>query len=162
MKKIILLLLITLSANFNLNAQCNIKTTLRPDGNTIKYFNPQPIIRLSEYEVGTGIYKNETTGMYMIAISVLFKTMTPKDISGKLTIQTTGKRGLELKLLKSEQIEMNGRKLVLGLYEIDKASLAELRKFTLKSVYFYLNKKMYGSTVTENKSICITEIKCLI
>lgn len=160
MKKITLIIFLAILTN--VSAQCDIKTTKRPDGNTIKYFNPKPVIRLEQYEVGTGIYKNETSGMYMIAITVLFNKMAPKDISGKLTIQTTGVRGLELKLLKSEQMEMNSRKLVLGLYEIDKVSLAELKKHSLKSLYFYLDKKMYGSTVTENKSICITEIKCLM
>lgn len=152
--------IITLLINVIGNAQCDIKTNNRPDGNTIKYFNPKPVIRQNQFEVGTAIYKNETSGMYMVNISILFKTLVPKDLTGILTVQTIGNKGLELKLLRSEQIEMNGRKLVMGLYEIGASTLAQLKKFPIKSIYFFLDKKMYGATITENKNIFINEIKC--
>ena len=97
----------------------------------------------------------------MVNISVLFKTISPKNIVGSLTIQTTGQKGIELKLVKSEQVEMNGRNLSIGLYEIDKSSLEELKKYQLKSMFFYLEGKMFGVTVTENKDIFISELKCL-
>lgn len=158
MKKI---LIIIAFINFNVSAQSDIKTINRPDGNTIKYFNPKPIIIQNQYEVGTAIYKNVTTGKHMINISVLFKTLQAKDITGKLTIQTEGKKGLVFKLVKSEQLEMNGRKLATALYEIDKISLAELKKHPLKSMFFYLNNKMYGATVTKNKELLVQEIKRL-
>jgi len=157
--KNLITIIITL-VSINISAQCETKSVKRPDGNTITYFNPKPVIRQTQYEVGTAIYKNETSGMYMVNISVLFKTIPPKSIKGKLTIQTTGKRGIELKLVKSEQVDMNGRKLAIGLYEIDKVSFEELKKYPLKSIFFYLDKKMYGATVTENKNIYINEIKC--
>jgi hypothetical protein len=144
---------------FNISAQSDIKTISRPDGNIIKYFNPKPIIIQSQYEVGTAIYKNVTTGKFMINISVLFKTLQAKDIKGKLTIQTKGKRGLVLKLVKSEQLEMNGRKLATALYEVDKISFTELKKYPLKSIFFYLDNMMFGATVSKNKDIYINEIK---
>ena len=155
-----LIIIIAALVSFNISAQCETKTVKRPDGNTITYFNPKPVIRQNQYEVGTAIYKNETTGMYMVNISVLFKTLAPKYIKGKLTIQTTGKRGIELKLVKSEQVDLNGQKLAIGLYEIDKASFEELKKYQLKSIFFYLDKKMYGATVTENKNVYMNELKC--
>lgn len=158
MKNLITIIIALIS--INVSAQCDIKTIKRPDGNTISYFNPKPVIRQTQYEVGTAIYKNETSGMYMVNISVLFKTLPPKNIKGKLTIQTTGKRGIELKLVKSEQVDMNGRKVAIGLYEIDKSSFEELKKYPLKSIFFYVDKKMYGATVTENKTIYINELKC--
>lgn len=160
MKKITYLFMLFLVSSFNSSAQCDIKTTNRPDGNTIKYFNPKPVIRQNQFEVGTAIYKNETSGMYMVNISILFKTLVPKDLTGILTIQTAGNKGLELKLLRSEQIEMNGRKLVMGLYEIGGSTFAQLKKIPIKSIYFFLDKKMYGATITENKNIFINEIKC--
>ncbi|WP_445453150.1 hypothetical protein [Flavobacterium sp. 25HG05S-40] len=159
MKKILLIIISCIS--FNISAQSDIKTITRPDGNTIKYFNPKPIIIQKQYEVGTAIYKNVTSGKYMINISVLFKTIPAKDIKGKLTIQTQGKKGLVLKLVKSEQVEMNGRKLATALYEIDKVSLVELKKYPLKSIFFYLGDKQTGATATKNKSLIITEIKSL-
>ncbi len=159
MKKTFTLIIAVLS--LSLYAQPSFKTITRPDGNTIKYFNPKPVIIQNQYVVGTAIYRNATSGKYMINISVLFKTIQAKDINGKLTIQTEGKKGLELKLVKSEQLEMNGRKLATALYEIDKLSLAELKKYPLKSIFFYLGNKMYGATVTQNKKLIMNEIKDL-
>lgn len=159
MKKVLIMILGFIS--FNISAQSDMKTISRPDGNTIKYFNPKPIIIQNQYEVGTAVYKNLTTGKFMINISVLFKTIPAKDIKGKLTIQTEGKKGLVLKLVKSEQVEMNGRKLATALYEIDKISLAELKKYPLKSIFFYLEGKMFGSTVTQNSNILIKELNLL-
>ena len=156
-----ILLIIIGFIGFNISAQSDIETINRPDGNTIKYFNPKPIIIQSQFEIGTAIYKNVTTGKYMINISVLFKTLQAKDIKGKLTIQTEGKKGLVLKLIKSEQLEMNGKKLATALYEIDKVSFLELKKHPLKSIFFYLENKLTGSTVTKNKNLIIAEIKSL-
>lgn len=156
------LTIIIILISVNIYAQCNdLKTTKRPDNNTIKYFNPKPIIRQDSYELGSAIYKNTTTGKYMVNITVFFKKMSPKDITGKLTIQTTNNVGIELPLLLSEQVDMNGNKTVVALYEIDSRSLAELKKYSLKSIYFYLDEKMYGATLTENKSIFISQFPCL-
>ena len=158
--KISIILLIALIST-TLHSQCtDLKTTKRPDNNTIKYFNPKPIIRQDAYEVGSAIYKNTTTGKYMVNITVFFKKMTPKDITGKLTIQTTNNVGIELPLLLSEQVDMNGNKTVVALYEIDSKSLVELKKYPLKSIYFYLEGKMYGATTTENKSLFIGQFPC--
>ena len=157
MKKTLFLIICCIS--FSASAQSSIKTIIKPDGNTIKYFNPKPIIIQNQYEVGTAIYKNVTTGKFMINISVLFKTIPPKEIKGKLTIQTEGKKGIVLKLVKSEQLEMNGRKLATALYEIDSVSFSELKKYPLKSIFFYLDNKMYGATVNDNRGIYINEIK---
>jgi hypothetical protein len=160
MKKILTIIIVAISVS--IHAQCNdIKTTRRPDNNTIKYFNPKPIIRQDAYEVGSAIYKNTTTGKLMVSITVLFKKMAPKDINGKLTIQTNNNVGIELSLLLSEQVDINGNKTVVALYEIDDRSLAELKKYSLKSIYFYLDGKMYGATTTENKSLFITQLQCL-
>lgn len=144
----------------NLNAQCNTKTTVRPDGNIITYFNPKPIIRQAQYEVGTAIYKNETTGIYLVNISVLFKAMLSDNITGNLTIQTTGKKAVELKLVKNEQVEMNGKTLSIGLYEIDKYSFEELKKYPLKNMFFYLDGKRFGANVTENNNVFNNQLKC--
>ncbi|MFN4026242.1 MAG: hypothetical protein ACK4IZ_02215 [Flavobacterium sp.] len=157
----ILITIIIAFASISIKAQCNTKTTLRPDGNTITYFNPKPIIRQAQYEVGTAIYKNETTGIYLVNISVLFKAMLSDNITGNLTIQTTGKKAVELKLVKSEQVEMNGKTLSIGLYGIDKNSFEELKKYPLKSMFFYLDGKRVGATVTESKNVFMTQLNCI-
>lgn len=159
MRKTILICFL-LASNLNAFGQCDIKTVERPDGNLIRYFNPKPVIIQEQYEVGSAIYKNETSGKFMVNISVLFKTMQPKKVKSNLTIQTNGNRGIVLKLIKSEEIEMNGRKLAVALYEIDKTSLDQLKKYLLKSIFFYLDGHMYGSTITNNKDIFIKELKC--
>lgn len=143
------------------SAQCNIKTTLRPDGHTMKYFNPTPIIRLSNYEVGASVYKNINTQKYFLSIAVLFITEPPKTITGSLTVQTTGEKGLVLPLSVSEEIIMNNRKVSVAMYEISKENFKELEENYLKNVFFYLEGKMYGSSLTENKGSISQQIKCL-
>lgn len=143
------------------NAQCDIKTNNRPDGNTIKYFNPKPVIRQSNYEVATAIYKNVTTDKYMICISVLFVGIKPMDVMGNLIIQTTSQKSIVLKFINSNKIKMNGRDLTLALFDLDDYSKINLENNILKSLFFFMNDKMYGSTVTENKSILINELDCL-
>lgn len=143
------------------NAQCDIKTNNRPDGNIIKYFNPKPVIRESNYEVGIALYKNETTNKYMINISVLFIGIKPMDLVGDLIIQTTSQKSIVLKLLSSNKIKMNGRDLTIALFDLDKSSKINLQSNTLKSLFFKMDKKNHGLTVSENKSIITNELNCL-
>ncbi len=52
--------------------------------------------------------------------SLLFNGRKPQKLTGELIIQTTGQKGISLKLLVSELVEMNGREVAIGLYEVDK------------------------------------------
>lgn len=153
---ILIVLVITPSVS-----QCNyLKTVERPDGNKIKYFNPKPIIRQTDYEVGIAIYKNITTNKFMLNISVLFKSMKPKELTNNVVIQTTNIKGIELEPINSETIVMNGRDVSIGLYKIEKTDFEQLKKYPLKSVFFYLEGSLKGSTVTENSSILKEELRC--
>lgn len=161
MKKINILITLVFLNIIPLSAQCNyMKTTNRPDGNVIKYFNPQPVIRQSDYEVGISIYKNITTDELMLNISVLFKSMQPKKLTKNAVIQTTNIKGIDLVQLMTETIVMNGRDVSIGLYKIEKADFEQLKKYSLKSVFFYLEGNLKGSTVTENASILNIELDC--
>lgn len=161
MKKIIItivLIILVITPSFG---QCNFKTVNRPDGNIINYFNPKPIIIQSDYEVGISIYKNITSDELMLSISVLFKSLTPKKLTKNLIIQTTNIKGIELKPLVSEIMVMNGRNLSVGMYKIEKADFLELKKYPLKSLFFYLEGNLKGSTVTQNSSILKEELSCI-
>lgn len=160
MKKLILivtLIFLVITSSFG---QCNFKTVNRPDGNIINYFNPKPVIIQSDYEVGISIYKNMTTDELMLSISVLFKSMTPKKLTKNLIIQTTNIKGIELKPLVSETMVMNGRNVSVGMYKIEKADFFELKKYALKSLFFYLEGNLKGASVTENNTIIKNELNC--
>lgn len=159
--KIILLILIGISYNYT-HSQCEVKTTHRPDGVTIKYFKPKPIIRNSNFEVGVSIYKNENTNDYMLSVSVLFMKMLPKDLERDLVIQTTNTNGLRLKQVLSKQITMNGRVLANAMYIIEQRDFEELSNYSLKSVFFHLGENLEGSTVSENNKILNNELQCLL
>ncbi|MCM4162149.1 MULTISPECIES: hypothetical protein [unclassified Arenibacter] len=141
-------------------AQCDIKTTEKPDGNLIKYFNPKPVVRQSDYEIGVSIYKNITTDVVMVNTSILFKGKAPQKLTGKLVIQTAGQKGISLEPLVSELIKMNGRDVAIGLYEIDKSSLLELLNYDLKSIFVYVGENLVGSTITENKGTLRLNLGC--
>lgn len=156
-----IIIIMTLLVNVLANAQCDFKINNRSDGNTIKYFNPRPVIRQSNFEVGAAIYKNVTTNKFMVGLSVLFIGVKPMDVSGDLTIQNTSQKSIVLKLINSNQIKMNGRDLTVALFELDNLSRKILESNSLKSMFFKMNGKIYGATVTENKSILINELNCL-
>ena len=90
-------------------SQTEIKTVDRPDGVTLKYFNPSPVAIASSHEAGLSLYKNINTKQYFITITVLFKQQTPTELSGNLLIQTTGTKGLSLTPVYHKLINMNGK-----------------------------------------------------
>ena len=158
--KLILINLILIVFSNILNAQCLTKTTERPDGSTVKYFNPKPVVKHAEYEVGLSIYKNKTTNEFFLNVSVLFKTLIPKELTGNTIIQTTNSKGISLALSVSELIVMNSRNVAIGLYKIEQNDYNELKGYNLKSIYFYLNNDLKGSTVTENYSLLRNQLEC--
>lgn len=153
----ILLLFSVVGISFS---QCKIITNERNDGNTIKYFTPVPIVRQAGYEVGVSIYKNETTNIFMLNVSVLFKTMNPQKLSGNLIIQTINTKGISLEPLVSELIVMNNRDVAIGLYKIEPEDYNEITKYKLKNVFFYINNDLIGNTIYENSSILISQLAC--
>jgi hypothetical protein len=142
-------------------SQCNyLKTVKRPDGNIIKYFNPKPVVIQSDYEVGVAIYKNITSKKFMLAITVLFKNISPQKLTQNAIIQTTNTNGIKLEPVLSQLIVMNGRDVAMGLYEITKSDYIELKNYKLKSLFFYLEGNLKGSTVTENNTLLNSELSC--
>lgn len=161
MKMTILTSLILFIHSFPAIGQCDFKTTQRPDGNVLNYFNPKPIIRESDHEFGISIYKNTTTNVMMLNVSVLFKGTAPKKLTDNAIIQTVNSKGISLKPLLSELIVMNGRDVAIGLYEITDKDFKELINYNLKSLFISLNGKIIGSTVTENSGILKAQLSCL-
>lgn len=161
MKKISLYLLVQALTITVVFGQCNTQIVNRPDGVTMEYFNPNPVIITDAYEVGTAIYKNKTTGDLTLNISVVFKTKTPKKLTGNAILQTASDKGITLTPVISQLMKMNGRDVTLGLFLITQRDYEILKDNQLKSIYFYLEGELIGSTVNENKSLLIHQLKCL-
>ncbi|MGO3812674.1 hypothetical protein [Mesonia sp.] len=141
-------------------SQCNTQTTHRPDGVTMEYFQPKPVIRETSYEVGTAIYKNRTTGDLTLNLSILFKSKSPAKLTGNAIIQTSSNEGIELRPVVSELMKMNGRDVALGLYSITERDYDVMKNNKLKSIFFYLEDELTGATVTENNYILSNQLKC--
>lgn len=156
------LILFAFFSLFISHAQCDIKTNYRQDGNVIKYFNPNPIIRENDYEVGMSLYFNESTNRFFINISVLFKSLAPQEATNDLIIQLNGtNKSILLPIVESKLIQMNGRELTIALYEVDEYDLGLISKHSLKHVFFSLNDKLFGALVSENKTLLIDQYSCL-
>ena len=156
----ILFFILALSGNFAFS-QCNYNTNERPDGNTIKYFNPKPVIRQVGYEVGSSIYYNATTKKYYINIAILLKTLNCNSVEKNLNIQLKNStQSISLGLTQFNKTQMNGKDVIIALYELDTKSLNLLKKYSLKTVYFTMQSKIYGSTINENANLFINELKC--
>lgn len=160
MKKTLFILAVSLNIAYS---QCNYITNERPDGNIIKYFNPKPVIRQTQYELGTSIQFNVTTNKHYISNAILLKNLNADKIEGNLAIKLINtNQSISLKLIQSNKTNFNGREVIIALYEVDSKSLKLLKKYSLQSIFFSMNSKLYGSSITENKSLFINQLKCLI
>lgn len=139
---------------------CDIKTNNRPDGNVIKYFNPKPVIQNEKYDIALSLYYNETTSTYFISVSVLFKNMGIKDLTGDLLIQTDSNDGIKITQVLSNKVTMNSKMLSVGMYELTKRDVEVLKKSDLKSVFIYLDGNQYGNTLNINKNLLVQQFKC--
>jgi hypothetical protein len=158
MKKIILILLFNSLLGY---AQCDYKVNNRPDGNVIKYFNPKPVIRQSNYEVGAATYFNLTTKKYYINLTVLLKNINIDSVEDNLNIQLKNStQSISLELIQFNKTQMNNRDVMIALYEIDSRSLDLLKKYSLKTLFFTMQSKTYGSTINENNNLFINQLKC--
>ncbi|WP_047246924.1 hypothetical protein [Maribacter thermophilus] len=154
---IVLMLIISHSAI----SQCELKTTTRYDGSLLNYFNPKPVIRQSNYEIGVSVYKNVTTDVTMLNVSVLFLGKKPNSLNGNAIIQTSGERGISLEPIIFDLVEMNGRDVAVGLYKIEGSMLEYFKKTYLKSIVVRVGTDLVGATVNENEWVIRDNIKCL-
>ena len=139
-------------------SQSEIRTVQRPDGVTLKYFNPLPVAIHSNFEAGLALYKNVTNDFYLVALTVLFKTSKPTELSGDLMIQTTGTKGILLESVFHKLVDMNGRKVASSMYLLTESDIMELKKSPIKLIAFEINGSPIGLNLTKNKSILVTEM----
>ncbi len=159
MNKIFTIVLILLS--FCAFGQYDIKTVNRPDGITMKYFNPIPVAITNSHEAGLALYKNVTNKFYILSITVLFKSDNPTELSGNLLIQTTGNKGHSLEPVFHKLINMNGRNVASSMYILTERDIIELKSKTIKLISFNANGQPVGLNLTKNKDILITEFSML-
>lgn len=160
MKKITLITLLLFSTiTFS---QTEIKTINRPDGVTMKYFNPSPVVTASSHEAGLSLYKNMNTKQYFLAVIVLFKKELPKELTGNLLIQTTGNKGLSLKPVFHKIINMNGQNAASSMYLLTNRDINELKINNIKLISFNAYNQPVGLTLTKNKDLIVKELSKLL
>jgi hypothetical protein len=157
-----LLLLATFIISQFVFSQNEIKTVNRPDGVTLKYFNPSPIAIASSHEAGLSLYKNMNTKQYFLAVTVLFKNETATELSGNLLIQTTGTKGLSLEPVFHKLITMNGRKVASSMYLLTNRDIGELKTNNIKLISFNAYNQPVGLTLTTNKDLIVKELSKLL
>jgi len=156
-----LILLFLIFSNLSLFGQYNVKTVNRPDGITLKYFNPIPVAITKTHEVGLSIYKSVENSSYLLSVTVLFKSTNPKELKGNLLIQTTGNKGISLKPVMHKLININGKNVASSMFLLSKRDVQELNLKPLKLVSFYVNSLIVGLTVNKNKDVLIKEFSLL-
>lgn len=160
MKRLSILICLIVSS-FTSLAQYEVKTIKRPDGITLKYFNPIPVARASNYEAGLSLYKNPENNKYFVAISVLFKNTEPEELNGNLLIQTTGKNGISLEPAYNRLVTMNGREVALSLYYLTEREINELKSNPVKLISFNVNDEIIALNLTENRDVLVKEFSIL-
>ena len=157
-----LLLLATLLISQFGFSQMEIKTVNRPDGVTLKYFNPSPVAIASSHEAGLSLYKNMNTKQYFLAVIVLFKKESPKEQTGNLLIQTTGTKGLSLEPVFHKIINMNGQKVASSMYLLTNRDINELKINNIKLISFNAYNQPVGLTLTKNKDLIVKQLSKLL
>lgn len=160
MKKLSILICLII-ASFTSFAQYEVKTIKRPDGITLKYFNPIPVARAYNYEAGLSLYKNPDNNKSFAAISVLFKNAVAEELNGNLLIQTTGKNGISLEPAYNRVVTMNGREVALSMYYLTERDINELKSNPIKLISFTINNKIIALNLTENRDVLVKEFSIL-
>ncbi|WP_281227598.1 hypothetical protein [Flavobacterium aquiphilum] len=160
MKKLSIILCLIISS-FTTFAQYEVKTLKRPDGITLKYFNPIAVAVTNNYEAGLSLYKNPDNNKYFVAISVLFKNAVAEELNGNLLIQTTGKNGISLKPAYNRLVTMNGREVALSMYYLTEREINELKSNSIKLISFTISNEIIALNLTENKDVFIKEFEIL-
>lgn len=160
MKNILLLIaLLIIHLGFS---QTEIKTINQPDGVTMKYFNPTPVAIASSHEAGLSLYKNMNTKQYFLAVVVLFKKESPKELTGNLLIQTTGTKGLSLVPVFNKIINMNGQNAASSMYLLTNRDINELKINNIKLISFNTDNQPVGLTLTKNKDLVAKQLSKLL
>lgn len=160
MKKIITIFILIISS-LSVFGQYNVKTVYRPDGITMKYFNPIPVAINNSHELGLSLYKNIENNNYLLSVTVLFKATSPKELNGDLIIQTTGKKGILLKSVMHKLININGRNVATSMFLLSKHDVVELKSRSLKLVSFYVNSQPIALTINKNRDVLLKEFTIL-
>jgi len=160
MKKLSILICLIVSS-FTALAQYEVKTIKRPDGITLKYFNPIPVARAYNYEAGLSLYKNPDNNKYFVAISVLFKNTVAEELNGNLLIQTTGKNGISLEPAYNRLVTMNGREVALSMYYLTERDINEFKSNSIKLISFTINNEITALNLTENRDVLVKEFEIL-
>lgn len=159
MKKIFFLALLLICNN--IFSQNEIKTVNRPDGITMKYFNPVPVVIANSHEAGLSLYKNINTKEYFLTVTVLFKKQSPTELSGNLLIQTNGTEGLSLSPVWHKLINMNGQNVATSMYILTNKDIDQLKIREIKLISFNSNNQPVGLNLTKNKDLLIIELSKL-
>lgn len=139
-----------------------MKTVKRPDGITMKYFNPSPVVIADSHDAGLAVYKNVDTNQLFLTITVLFKKEEPTELSGDLIIQTKGTEGLSLSSVWHKLINMNGLNVATSMYLLTDRDINELKINPIKLISFTAYNQPVGLNLTKNKNLVIDEISELL
>ena len=104
---------------------------------------------------------NSSIKKYYINLTVLLKNIDCDSVEKNLNIQLKNStQSISLELIQFNKTQMNNRDVMIALYEIDSRSLDLLKKYSLKTLFFTMQSKTYGSTIIENNNLFINQLKC--
>lgn len=156
MKSIFLFLSLIISS-FPVFGQLEIKTNHRPDGITLNYINPMPVVINSDYELGLSLYKDPANNRYFVGIVILFKTSLPTKLTDNLLIQTNGNKGISLVPIMNKLVNMDGRDVAISMYSLDGKDIKELSIYPIKMISFNVNSEIIALHSTENEDLLLKE-----
>jgi len=159
MKKTLILSII-LIYSYSVRSQCNVQTTERSDGITIRYLRPELVGKGTKCELGLSIQHNGE--LYTINTVVRYLNTAAKKVKGDLKIKLANNISIEPKLFRTELATQNNEQLGLGVYILTDTDVQKLKKSLIKIVVFQevdgINQIVIPNT---NTDVAQRHIKCL-
>jgi len=160
MKKLLLIFgIIPIIFEITCTAQCNVRTTRRPDGVTIRYLNPELVGNGTGCELGLSISTNGSD--FYINTTVRY-FVSPKKQINNLKIQFYNDDSAILNLYTSELATMQGENVSLGVYLTTNYDLIKLKSLKIKRIIFTESNGVNQIiTLSQNNDLIIRHLKCL-
>lgn len=160
MKKYLLIFgIIPIIFEITCTAQCNVKTTHRPDGVTVRYLNPDLVGKGTGCELGLSV---STDGSDFYINTTIRYFVSPKKQINNLKIQFYNDESAVLNLYTSELATMQGENVSLGVYLTTPNDLIRLKSLKIKRIIFTESNGVNQIiTLSQNNDLIIKHLKCL-
>lgn len=137
---------------------CNIETTRRPDGETIRYINPELAGKSGSMELGLSV---QTNGRDYFLSTVVRSTGIKYKIKNNLFAELTNGESISLSISRSEIAYVNNEEVRLAIFEMTLSDQLKLQNNNISKVILQESTGKYLIFSISKHSIVKQHLNCL-